>query len=592
MLLVVVGLLVLVLVILVVVFLSVRSMRDAEEDDYEDRPAPRRPARGGRDDEDARPRGASRSRPPRSPARRGPAPESWQNDRDAGYAHSAADYEDDPVPAQRRGPALPRPRGYQHDQDRQETPRRAARSQPRQAAARLTGGDRDRTGKDWSETDWGGVSDEQYWAELSSDKPLATTARSAQPASADRAATTTMATVLPVPERPAEPRTFGDPPSMQSHSRLAGRPGAAESNDTDPGLGSQAGWPGRADDSASTATWTVAGTGSTHDWAPQEPQDESWGPHDPPAVSSTGWHDPGEPATAAWTAQDAAVVSGANWADEPSAADWGEPEHSSPAWNGDHATPAWNDDRRLARSWNFTEDPLTSPSFSTADGYDSDGSAVTDSRSYRRPHDRARAQYDSSPDVLGGAQPDYAGSHSNGDGYSASWPGAGDDFSPGSHDPLEPLPELGGSPAASSQSWHQAPVSAGDSRFHAEPTAQSWDQAGPGYDDTARHRSGRQSPDDGYSSQDYRDWQGPDAGYQQPAGYEPSHSHRHSNGYRNYEPGYGSTAGYGADHADGGYGPNGNGYSLPARGSGPAMNGYGHERGHDQHSEYDSDRWQ
>jgi hypothetical protein len=645
MLLVVVGLLVLVLVILVVVFLSVRSMRDAEEDGYEDRPAPRRPSRGRRDDdEDARPRGASRGRQPRSSGRRGPAGESWQNDRDA-YAGSAADYEDDAGPAPREVPALPRPRrGDQHDQDRQEAPRRSARSQPRQAAGRIASGARDRAGKDWSGTDWGGVSDEQYWAELSSDKPLATTARSAQPASADRVATTATTAKLSVPGEPptasgtpaatfglrsesggdgpataawgpAEPRTFGDPLSTQSHSRLAGRPPGAESSDTDPGLGGQAGW-GRADDSISTAAWTAAGTGTgaAPDWAPQQSQDGSWDVPGQSMASGTSWRGPDESAPAAWTAQDAAVGSGAtwadepsvalgaNWADEPSAADWGEPEQPSPAWNGNHATPAWNDDEQPAGSWNSPPDPLTSSSFPAASGYAADGAAFAgDSRSYRRSYDRARAQYESSPDVFGGAQPDYAGSHSNGNGYSASWPGSGNGYSHGSHDQLEPLPEPGGS-AAASGSWHSAPVSASDSRFYAEPAAQPWEPAQDGYDGAARHRSGRQSQDDSYSSQDYRDWQDPETGYQQSAGYKPSHGQGHSNGYGqghtngygqghpDYEPGYSGPAGYGADHSDGSYGSNGhsNGYDLPAPGSGPAVNGYGHG----QHSGYDNDRWQ
>ncbi|HEY2578098.1 MAG TPA: hypothetical protein VGI74_17485 [Streptosporangiaceae bacterium] len=662
MLLVVVGLLVLVLVILVVVFLSVRSMRDAEEDDYEDRPAPRRPARGSRgDDEDAAPRGASRGRQSGSPARRGPAGESWQNDRDDAYGRPAAvepaDYSgDDAGSSQRRSPALPRPRGYQHDQDQPEEPRRAARSQPRQAAvgrrsgkesavgrgsgkesavgrrsgkegtARLTGGDRDRAGKDWSDTDWGGVSDEQYWAELSSDKPLATTARSAQPASADRAATAAMAAAgthtarfgpdedVAAPDAaPAtdswaagERRTFGDPLSMSSQSRLADLPGVAESNDTDPGLGGQADWPGAAGDSTSTAAWPVPETGSPQprDWEPQEPQDASWGPHDPSVASGTGWHGSDNSATAAWTAQDAAVAAGANWADEPSAADWGGPEHSGPAWNGDHATPAWNDDEQAARSWNSPEDPLTSPSFSMTDGY------ASDSRSYRRSHDEARAQQESSPDVFGGAQADYAGSHGTGshgnsNGYPAGdWPGSGDDYPPGQ---LEPLPEPGGSPAAPHESWHPAPVSAEDSRFYTDPATPSWDQGGTGYDDAPRHRSDRQGQDDGYSSQGYRDWQGSDDGYQQSSGYEPSHGQGHSNGYSpgygqssaDYEPGHDS-AGYGdgADRDDSGYGQasygsNGNGYGLPTRDSGPAVNGYGHEQhGRGQHSGYDNDRWQ
>jgi hypothetical protein len=600
MLLVVVGLLVLVLVILVVVFLSVRSMRDAEEDGYQDRPAPRRSSRGSRDDdEDAGPRG----RQPRSPARRGPAREGWQDDRSA--VPPAGD-EDDAGSPQRRVPALPQPRGYQHDQDE---PRRAARSQPRQAAARLTGGDRGRGGKDWSDTDWGGVSDEQYWAELSSDKPLATTARSAQPAPADRAATAMTATdraattampavagprsarfggkaepgedvatagAAPAADSwgPAEPRTFGDFP-VPSQSRLAGRPGTGEGNATDPGLGSQAAWPGGADDSASTASWAAVGTGSAPA-ASWTPQDTSWAPQD-----SAGWPDSGESGNAPWTARDAAVVSGTNWADEPSAADWGEPGQSGPAWNGDRVTPAWNDDEQPARSWNAPEDPLTSPSFSASDGYAADG------RAYRRSHDRARAQYESSPDVLGGAQPDYAGSHSNGNGYSAGWPASGDDYSRGSHDRLDPLPE----PAAPAEGWHSAPVTSGDPRFYAEPAARSWDQAVPGYDDAPRHRRAGQSQDDGYSSQDYRDWQGTDAGYQQSAGYQPSHGQPHSNGYGqayeqpsgSYETGYGSTTGY--DFS-------GNGYSLPGRDSGPAVNGYGHDPGHGQHSGYDTGRWQ
>ena len=46
----------------------------------------------------------------------------------------------------------------------------------------MAGSGRDKSGADWLAGDWGGVSDEQYWAELSADKPLATTARSAQAA--------------------------------------------------------------------------------------------------------------------------------------------------------------------------------------------------------------------------------------------------------------------------------------------------------------------------------------------------------------------------------------------------------------------------
>jgi hypothetical protein len=79
---------------------------------------------------------------------------------------------------------LPHPRGHQHDQDpgrRTGAEKRAdaRRRQRQETGSRATGSGRDKSGADWSAGDWGGVSDEQYWAELSADKPLATTARSA-----------------------------------------------------------------------------------------------------------------------------------------------------------------------------------------------------------------------------------------------------------------------------------------------------------------------------------------------------------------------------------------------------------------------------
>ena len=80
---------------------------------------------------------------------------------------------------------LPRPRGHQHDEDpgrraRPEKRADARRRQRQESGSRVTGSGRDKSGADSMAGDWGGVSDEQYWAELSADKPLATTARSAQ----------------------------------------------------------------------------------------------------------------------------------------------------------------------------------------------------------------------------------------------------------------------------------------------------------------------------------------------------------------------------------------------------------------------------
>ncbi len=227
MLLLVVGLVVIVLVILVVVFLSVRSMRADEGGGHSARPAGRGRAASGRHDfggEDdfaglGRPDGARRGQPGRQPARRGAAEDDWPSGREPdfgaprddepeysheyrqpramarqdygesrgypGHDQSAGDRS--PVPAaQRRFGALPRPRGHQHDQDPE--PRRrpedrgdARRGRRQESGSRRAGARSARPGADLPAGDWGGVSDEQYWAELAADKPLATTARSAQP---------------------------------------------------------------------------------------------------------------------------------------------------------------------------------------------------------------------------------------------------------------------------------------------------------------------------------------------------------------------------------------------------------------------------
>ena len=44
------------------------------------------------------------------------------------------------------------------------------------------GRSRKRDDDDWPSMEWDKLTDEQYWAQLSSDKPLATAARSARPA--------------------------------------------------------------------------------------------------------------------------------------------------------------------------------------------------------------------------------------------------------------------------------------------------------------------------------------------------------------------------------------------------------------------------
>jgi hypothetical protein len=66
--------------------------------------------------------------------------------------------------------------------DRSDSRRKPAKTQDGpKGRSRQQRGKRD--DDDWPSSEWDELSDEQYWAELSSDKPLATTARSPQPAS-------------------------------------------------------------------------------------------------------------------------------------------------------------------------------------------------------------------------------------------------------------------------------------------------------------------------------------------------------------------------------------------------------------------------
>jgi hypothetical protein len=84
---------------------------------------------------------------------------------------------------------------------------------------------------DWPSTEWDKLSDEQYWAELSADKPLATTARSAQPSTAPAA----------TPAKP--PRATAPSPAS---GRAASRPHTApDAGPEGPGRRQPADRPGR-----------------------------------------------------------------------------------------------------------------------------------------------------------------------------------------------------------------------------------------------------------------------------------------------------------------------------------------------------------
>ena len=101
---------------------------------------------------------------------------------------------------------------------RADVPETEARDRPKNQAkgrGRPSRGRHDDDDDDWPSTEWDKLSDEQYWAELSADKPLATTARSAQPSTAPPAK----------PSPAAKPARSGAQPAASG--RAASRPPAA-----------------------------------------------------------------------------------------------------------------------------------------------------------------------------------------------------------------------------------------------------------------------------------------------------------------------------------------------------------------------------
>jgi hypothetical protein len=440
----------------------------------------------------------------------------------------------------RRVSALPRPRGHQHDQD-------------------------------FEASDWDGVSDEQYWAELSADKPLATTARSAQPGSD--------------PRPPAPVRSGADPAAADATGRRAGRDAAAGRSRREhaPPVGAAA--------AAPTAQFTLRSRSEPPASEPAMPADPWTDPlsavrgsdTDPSMGAEAGWRDTAGdgPATTAWTAADP---------EAPAAGDAGTA--------GD------------TRTWG-AEDPLTSPSFSAASTYS------TDSRSYRSSHDRALARSDELGVIPGralyGGGDDYGtarswdspgpkaaapsfGDSSFGDSYGSGadgWPGSDHAHPSG---PLEPLPALSGSsePAAS---WYSAPTPAAGTQPFSEPSYQPWDQApepltGSGYGERSGYteypeasrfagtpREHGYGDDTGYGDVGYGD----DTGYGE-AGYgQPAHDWRDAD----YQlPDYRSAPGGSAGYEQPGHERDDAGYQLPGYGSGDSSYfdqdpGYGNYPGHD-----------
>ena len=480
MLLLVAGLVVIVLVILVVVFLSVRSMRADEGNDRPARSAGRGRAGSGRGDLRGREAGPQ-------PGRSSPAEDEWLADDEAQFAG--------PEPDQERAP-LPRPRGPQHDEDpgRGPGPQKrgdARRRQRQEAASRAAGGGRDKSDADWLAGDWGGVSDEQYWAELSADKPLATTARSAQAADggARADAATWDADADPVPARsPREPA-----PTMAatgaSTAQFSLRPGSARPGRPPSG---PAGPPATPEPFGFADPGAIAGSSASPEpWS--DPMGAGSGDTDP-SIGMGGWRD---------AASDTAA--------------WQLPDRDVPA-------------TRDSRAWE--EDPLTSPSFSEPSPHS------TDSRSYRGSHTRGRARPDAPAGGSDGSaydrRRDYPAAGGWDDPYGSNradgWRDSGHEYPSGS---LDPLPGQGGPAAGPADGWYSAPTSPAGTTSHWQPPSESRERGEAGYDHGSLHDpytgSGRQSWPDRYESARYE----PAAGYGADHDRDSASSGQH--GYAGYD---------------------------------------------------------
>jgi hypothetical protein len=137
---------------------------------------------------------------------------------DETWADSGPD--DSPRPLGGFGPAAPRPGsrsaarlaragGADADEDLAEADEDTARTaKPRRRMGWRKGADMDE--EMWPTESFGGVSDDQFWDDMASDKPLARTARTAQHSSANRPpATDPSARSRPGPKTPKTPKTGG-----------------------------------------------------------------------------------------------------------------------------------------------------------------------------------------------------------------------------------------------------------------------------------------------------------------------------------------------------------------------------------------------
>ena len=261
MILLVVGLVAVIVVVLIAVFLSIRLGRGDEHDDpdlrssgrdrrrdqderWRDRDTRRVPgSRAGRGEysgtssrgpaRDRAPRGRDYDSAPRRPAREAPDYRKQAAGRSAVGASAQARGRYDTGPSRRPAaddfpsadypsmdfgpgggyatgdqPSVELPAAVDDSRDRPDSRRKAAPAPASSKSRSRQRGKRD-DDDDWPSSEWDKLSDEQYWAELSADKPLSTMARPSRPASdaAAKVPANGSAKAKPAPRdsRPARP---------------------------------------------------------------------------------------------------------------------------------------------------------------------------------------------------------------------------------------------------------------------------------------------------------------------------------------------------------------------------------------------------
>jgi hypothetical protein len=429
------------------------------------------------------------------------------------------------------------------------------RPKPRRKAASANGKSRSRQrGKrnnddDWPSTEWDKLSDEQYWAELSADKPLAAMAKPSRPASkpAAKAPVNGSAKRAAAPSAARGPRRARTPAPAERdmpsrNERTEPREPVTErlpvrTRQQPPAPGA------RRDAGAPLAGSYAPGPRSARDTGPQPRRDPlrdsgQWARHD------TGPH----------PIRDTGPLAPRDTRPPPE-----QPRRSTapnPARDRDLAMLAGLASTPPPVPGALDDDPLTSPSFSLK------ADTAADSRSYGSSRKHAKPS--------GQGAPGNGAAHANGNGNSTgSYPAA--DYA-GAGYAYHAAP-----PAAPAEQWHSAPPAPAKGR-HTAAYGNPYQHAGP----SASHGGYDADPLGGYSPSAYEGprygepaspaYQAlPDPGVAAPRGpvpYANGHA-RHSypgqaaypdgNAAGGYTNGY--DAGYGGDpYAGGGYGP------YPSRG--------------------------